>query len=76
MQNGMANLALTWYQRALETRDLSDDEKQGVWYELAHAYEVDGDVENAGRYFEQVYAENVDYRDVGERIKRLTVQTA
>ena len=43
---------------------------------MAHAYEKDGDVENAGRYFEQVYAENVDYRDVGERIRRLAVQTA
>jgi tetratricopeptide (TPR) repeat protein len=74
--NGMANLALTWYQRALETKDLSDDEKQGIWYELAHAYEADGDAETAGRYFEQVYAENVDYRDVGERIKRLAFQTA
>ena len=74
--NNMANLALTWYQRALETPALSDDEKQGVWYEIAHAYEIDGDTENAGRYFEQVYAENVDYRDVGERIRRLAVQTA
>ena len=76
IQNSMANLALTWYQRALETVDLNDDEKQGIWYELAHAYEAEGDVENAGRYFEQVYAENVDYRDVGERIKKLTVQAA
>ena len=40
------------------------------------AYEAEGDVENAGRYFEQVYAENVDYRDVGERIRRLAVQAA
>ena len=76
MQNSMANLALTWYQRALETKELNEDEKQGVWYELAHAYEAEGDVENAGRYFEQVYAENVDYRDVGERIRKLAVQAA
>ena len=76
MQNNMANLALTWHQRALETPELSDDEKQGVWYEIAHAYEIGGDVESAGRYFEQVYAENVDYRDVSERIRRLAVQTA
>jgi tetratricopeptide (TPR) repeat protein len=76
LQSGMANLALTWYLRALETKDLTEDEKQGVWYELAHAYEVEGDVENAGRYFEQVYAENVDYRDVGERIRKLAVQAA
>jgi tetratricopeptide (TPR) repeat protein len=76
MQRDMANLALTWYQRALETRDLSDDEKQGIWYELALAYEASGDVENAGRYFEQVYAENVNYRDVGDRIRRLSVEAA
>ena len=76
IQNSMANLALTWYQRALEIADLTDVEKQGIWYELAHAYEADGDVESAGRYFEQVYAENVDYRDVGERIKKLAVQAA
>jgi len=75
-ENKMAHLALTWYQRALETTDLNDDEKQGIWYQLAHAYEAEGDVENAGRYFEQVYAENVDYRDVGERIKKLAVQAA
>jgi tetratricopeptide (TPR) repeat protein len=76
MESGMANLALTWYRRALETNDLNEDEKQGIWYELARAYEAEGDIENAGRYFEQVYAENVDYRDVGECIKRLAVEAA
>ena len=76
MQNSMANLALTWYMRALETPSLNEDEKQGIWYELAKAYEAEGDMENAGKYFEQVYAENVDYRDVGECLKRLAVQAA
>lgn len=76
MQKEMANLALTWYRRALETPELSADERQAMWYEIAQAYEAEGDIENAGRYFEQVYAENVDYRDVGERIKRLAVQAA
>lgn len=73
MQKAMANLALTWYQRALETPGLSDEEKQGIWYELASAYEAEGDHENAGRYFEQVYAENIDFRDVSERVKNMTV---
>jgi tetratricopeptide (TPR) repeat protein len=76
MQNGMANLALKWYRRALETDNLTDEEKQGIWYELAQAYEAEGDVENAGRYFEQVYAENVDYRDVSECLRRLSLQAA
>ena len=73
MQKSMPNLALTWFQRALETPGLSDDEKQGIWYELAAAYEADGDLENAGRYFEQVYAENIDFRDVSERVRNMAL---
>ncbi len=73
LQNRMANHAVTWYSRALETPDLSDEETQGIWYELALAYEAEGDTGQAGKYFEQVYAENVDFRDVGERVKNLMV---
>lgn len=73
MQKGMPNLALTWYRRTLETPGLCDEEKQGLWYELASAYEAEGDIENAGRYFEQVYAENIDFRDVSERVKNMAV---
>ncbi len=73
MQKAMPNLALTWYQRALETPGLGDEEKQGIWYELALAYEAEGDLSNAGRYFEQVYAENIDFRDVSERVKNIAV---
>ena len=73
MENGMAKLALKWYNRALESSNLTDDEKQGIWYEMAAAYEADGDTGNAAKFYEQVYAENVDYRNVGERIKNLLV---
>lgn len=73
MQQNMPNLALKWFQRTLETNDLNEDEKQGLWYELAGAYEAEGDIENAGRYFEQVYAENVNFRDVSERVKSIAV---
>ncbi|MEJ7847898.1 MAG: tetratricopeptide repeat protein [Pyrinomonadaceae bacterium] len=73
MQKGMPNLALTWFQRTLETPGLSDDEKQGLWYELAGAYEADGDTENAGKFFEQVYAENINFRDVSERVRAMAV---
>ncbi len=75
IEQGMAKLALTWFERALESTELSSDEKQGVWYEIAHAHEIDGDTENAARYFEQIYAENVNFRDVSERVKNLTVGT-
>ncbi len=73
MEKGMPSLALKWYERTLETNDLNDDEKQGLWYEIGNAHEADGDNENAGRYFEKVYAENIDFRDVSDRIKNLMV---
>ena len=73
MQNSMAKLALKWYERALETPSLNSDQKKAMWYEIALAYESDGDAQNAARYFEQVYAEDVDFRDIGERMKNVLV---
>ena len=69
MQQGMPKLALKWFNRTLETEGLMEEEKQALWYEVGAAYELDGDVENAAKYFELVYAENVDFRDVRERVK-------
>jgi len=73
MEQGMPHLALKWFERTLETDDLTKEEKQGVWYELAAAYEAEGDLGHAGRFYEQVYAENANFRDVSERVKNLAV---
>ena len=73
MENGMPKLAMKWYQRALEIANLTTDEKQALWYELGIVHESEGEFETAGRYFEQVYAENVDFRDVRERLKNMAV---
>jgi tetratricopeptide (TPR) repeat protein len=73
MQSGMPKLAMKWYRRALEIKSLNGDEKLALWYELGVAFEADGEPDEAERYFEQVYAENVDYRDVRSRIKNLVV---
>jgi tetratricopeptide (TPR) repeat protein len=73
LENGMPNHAITWFSRALETNEISDEEQHGLWYELAAAYEANGNDESAAKLFEKVYAENVDFRDVGERVRNLTV---
>jgi tetratricopeptide (TPR) repeat protein len=69
MQQGMPTLALKWFNRTLETNGLLEEEKQALWYEVGAAYELDGDVEHAAKYFELVYAENVNFRDVRNRVK-------
>jgi tetratricopeptide (TPR) repeat protein len=73
MMKGMPNLAQTWFKRALETPNLDDDEIQALNYELASAYEASGEKEKAFQHFEQVYALDVDYRDIGQRIQNLSV---
>lgn len=75
MEKNMPNLALMWLNRALEVPDLNNDEKQGVWYEIGSAYQAAEESENALTYFEKIYAVNVDYRDVGDRIQNLHVNS-
>ena len=73
MEMGKPNLAVKWHLRSLESFEISDEERQGVWYELGIAHEADGDVASAAKYFEQVYSENIDFRDIGTRMKNLAV---
>lgn len=71
LQNGMAKHAVTWIERALDTPGITDEEFHGLWYELGMAHEADGDEAAAAAWFEKIYAEDVDFRDVGERVKNL-----
>lgn len=74
MEKGMPNLALMWYKRCLETANLNTEERHGITYEVANSYEAGEDYQKAIEYFEGIYAENVDYRDVSERLKFLRAQ--
>ena len=71
MEKEMPTIALMWFKRTLETENLTNEEKQGVWYEIANAYEAGGDEEKSLEYFKKIYALNVDYRDTGARIEKL-----
>jgi tetratricopeptide (TPR) repeat protein len=73
LMNGKPDHSITWIERALATPDISPEEFHGLWYELASAYEAKADDENATRYFEKIYAENVDFRDVSNKIRHLVV---
>ena len=71
LQSGMAKHAVTWLERAQETAEISVEEYHGLWYELGLAHEADGDEERAAKYFEKIYTENVDFRDVSQRVRNL-----
>ncbi len=71
MEKEMPNLALMWFKRCLELSGLGDEENQALYYELGNCYEAGGDEEKAVAYFEKLYAENVNFRDVGKRLESL-----
>jgi tetratricopeptide (TPR) repeat protein len=71
MEKQMPNIALMWYRRCLETNILNEEELQGLRYEIANAYEAGGEPQRAVEFFEQIYAVNVEYRDVSERLSQL-----
>jgi tetratricopeptide (TPR) repeat protein len=71
MEKQMPNLAIMWYRRGLETKNLSDEEQQALLYEIANAYETGGEEDKARDYFEKVYAVDIDYRDTRHRLQNL-----
>jgi hypothetical protein len=50
---------------------LDQETRTALHYELASSYETAQDKNRALQHFMEVYGSNIDYRDVGERIKAL-----
>jgi len=71
MDKGQANIAAIWYERALQTPNLDPDAVMALRYDLGVAQETAGDQTAALKSFSKVYAMNIDYRDVADRIAML-----
>jgi pilus assembly protein FimV len=71
MEKGQPGVAAIWYERALRTPDLDPESALALRYDLGVAQESAGELGAALKSFSQVYAMNIDYRDVGERIATL-----
>jgi pilus assembly protein FimV len=71
MEKGQASIAAIWYERALLTPGIDGESKLALRYDLGVAQESAGDLDGALKSFSQVYAVNIDYRDVAERIGSL-----
>ncbi len=71
MEKGQPDIAGMWYERALATPGLDQESILALRYDLGVAQELAGDKEAALQSFSQVYAMNIDYRDVAERIASL-----
>jgi tetratricopeptide (TPR) repeat protein len=71
IEKGQPGMAAIWYERALQTPGLGPDNDLALRYDLGLAQESAGNHEAALKSFTHVYAMNIDYRDVAERIAAL-----
>lgn len=71
MNKGAPQAAIKWYQRVLQLPLVDEETRLAVYYEIAAAFEAAGNRQAALDNFMEVYANNIDYRDVAERIKTL-----
>jgi tetratricopeptide (TPR) repeat protein len=71
MDKGEPKVASLWYQRALQVPGLEEESILALRYDLAMALESAGESGAALDSFRQVYAANIDYRDVADRIATL-----
>jgi pilus assembly protein FimV len=71
MEKGQPEIAAIWYERALKTPGLDQESILALRYDLGVAQELAGNTQAAYSSFSQVYAMNIDYRDVSERIALL-----
>jgi len=71
LDKGEAKVASFWYQKALEVPDLEAESVLALRYDLGVALEAAGESDSALDCFRQVYAQNIDYRDVADRIATL-----
>jgi len=71
MEKGQPGIAAIWYERALEIPGVEPESILALRYDLGIAQESAGEPEAALKSFSKVYAMNIDYRDVAERIAAL-----
>ena len=71
MEKGQPAIAAMWYERALQSPKLDAESILALRYDLGVAQELAGETAAAFKSFSEVYAMNIDYRDVAERVALL-----
>ena len=71
MATGNADAAIAHFKRALEVEGRSDEERKGLMYELAMAYDAAGNSAEALSIFKEVHGMDPSYREVADKVEAL-----
>lgn len=75
MDKGMPKLAVKWFEKGLKAPGRSDEEYQGLRYDLAMAHEASGETEKALNLYEDLYGQDANFRDVATKVRELRAHT-
>jgi tetratricopeptide (TPR) repeat protein len=70
VEKGVPEASFMWFDRALSVAK-DNDTRAAILYELGSAYEMSSQRDKAREAFTKVMSINIDFRDVGERVKAL-----
>jgi tetratricopeptide (TPR) repeat protein len=71
MAKDMPRLAVMWFKKGIDAPGRTEDEYQALRFDLGLSYERMGDVDRAIDVFSEVYAIDVNYRNVAEKLREL-----
>lgn len=71
MDKGLYPIAIKAFKDALENLETRDESYWGALYDLAQAYEKNGEIKRAFDLFIEIYGWNSKFRDVGDRLSHL-----
>lgn len=71
LEKGMPEIAIKWFEKGQGAPGRSDEEYNGLRYDLAQAHEAAGNTERALELYMDIYRVNARFRDVRERVRGL-----
>jgi tetratricopeptide (TPR) repeat protein len=71
LEKGMPKLAVKWFEKGLSAPGRTEEEYQGLRYDLASALEQAGEGERALALFTELYGQDASFRDVAEKMRQL-----
>ena len=71
LEKGMPKLAIKWFEKGLAATGRSEEEYQGLRYELACALESAGDTDRALSVYTELYGQDANFRDVANKVREL-----
>jgi tetratricopeptide (TPR) repeat protein len=72
VRQNQAQLAIRQLSKGLALIGADTEDSLGIKYNLALAYEMAGDSDNARRFFEDVYVVDVTFREVADKLRKLS----